>query len=725
LIDIKPFVGWTLKEKIGSGAFGSVYRIEKDNFSSVVKQIVIPDEKSYEWAKKEFNDDNEKILEYYKPLADRMIQEINIMQKLNGVSGIVMYHDHYIRKYENRVGWEILIRMEHLMPFDKYISENGLNVSDILSLGIELCEALDACRRENIIHRDIKDSNVLVSKRGEFKLTDFGVSKNMENETHASTVVGTYGFMAPEIVKGEKYDFRSDMYSLGILLYKLFNKNKLPFVRENSDITDMEKARIALLSGKELPNPENANEETSNLIKKACSFDKNDRYLSFEEMKNQLIDILDNSDKEYLDLSCFVGNNQGRTKNNYKKSSNSEKIKSYSSTIGVRNETETIKNKSNSKRKHIIIGTIALLSVSIIVLSIVLFFKLNDKSSEKSNITSIPASKSTDSNENLANSTESKTESEIDYSFEVVSSNNFLEDVTDFYFSCFSVGGDIYKIDFDGNKELLYEGNTTQLFLYDDFIYYTFYDSDKELGSLYKMDKDDGSNNIKICDNVNFYANYTIIDDWIYYLNSEEDDKIYKIKTDGTENEKVSDEETEQFLIYNDYIFYTSKTEDSNIYRINIDGSEKKKIVEYEVMDFDIENGFLYYCVSSYDSDDYGIRKVSIDGKDDSMVENLDYVSSDCLEVDNGWIYYNDLDSLILSKIKVNGNNKTDLTEGRVSDLAVTEDWLGFTLTETDGNLFISKEYRLDIDYNELERIAEDSETEINETDGELEILTR
>ena len=99
--------------------------------------------------------------------------------------------------------------------------EEKLTEEDVLRLGIDLCRALEYCQKQNIIHRDIKPENIFVSRFGEFKLGDFGIARNWDRGASGLSKKGTFSYMAPEMYKGEEYDSRADIYSLGIVLYKL------------------------------------------------------------------------------------------------------------------------------------------------------------------------------------------------------------------------------------------------------------------------------------------------------------------------------------------------------------------------------------------------------------------------------------------------------------------------------------------------------------------------
>lgn len=102
--------------------------------------------------------------------------------------------------------------------------------ADVIRLGIDMCRALEVCAKENIIHRDIKPSNIFVSEHGDYKLGDFGVARHLEASCRELSKKGTYDYMAPEVYRDSVYDARADIFSLGIVLYKLMNNGRIPFL---------------------------------------------------------------------------------------------------------------------------------------------------------------------------------------------------------------------------------------------------------------------------------------------------------------------------------------------------------------------------------------------------------------------------------------------------------------------------------------------------------------
>lgn len=115
-----------------------------------------------------------------------------------------------------------------------YVAGHRLNVEEILDLAIQICDGLAEAHAHQIVHRDIKPSNVLVNRRGRAKIVDFGLAAMRGGElgTDLNTIQGTARYMSPEQVKGLTIDERSDLFSLGVLLYEIL-AGRPPFTGEN------------------------------------------------------------------------------------------------------------------------------------------------------------------------------------------------------------------------------------------------------------------------------------------------------------------------------------------------------------------------------------------------------------------------------------------------------------------------------------------------------------
>lgn len=289
---------WYIKELLGEGSYGKVFRIEyKDvlgkTTEAALKVITIPQsEKEIDSVREALQDDN-SVNQYFTNMASKIADEFNVMAQLKGNTNIVSYEEHDIFPHENGIGYDILIRMELLKPLNKLT--DTISEQEVIKLGIDICKALEVCQKHNIVHRDIKPENIFVSPMGDYKLGDFGVAKTMKHEMTVMTVTGTYVYMAPELKKGEECGTNVDIYSLGMVMYKLLNFNREPFLPlppEMFTFEQREQALINRMKGMPLPKPANASERLAEIILKACEYNPKTRYESPVQMRMELESLL-------------------------------------------------------------------------------------------------------------------------------------------------------------------------------------------------------------------------------------------------------------------------------------------------------------------------------------------------------------------------------------------------------------------------------------------------
>jgi serine/threonine protein kinase len=113
--------------------------------------------------------------------------------------------------------------------------ENGpMEVDEAIDIGIQAAEGLNAAHKKEIIHRDIKDANIMINEEGVVKILDFGLSKALtkENITRPRTILGTVPYMSPEQITGKPVDYGTDIWSLGVVMYRMLT-GKHPFEGRN------------------------------------------------------------------------------------------------------------------------------------------------------------------------------------------------------------------------------------------------------------------------------------------------------------------------------------------------------------------------------------------------------------------------------------------------------------------------------------------------------------
>lgn len=298
------FNTWHITGLIGEGSYGKVFEIEREDFGTTykaaLKAITIPSSESEIKSVMADGMDDVSVRSYYENFVEDIVKEFVLMSKLKGNSNIVSYEDHMVIEHKNSIGWDILIRMELLTPLFDHIKTIDLKRKDVIKLGIDMCKALELCQKYNIIHRDIKPENIFISGNGDYKLGDFGIARTLEQTSGMLSKKGTQAYMAPEIYREEAYGSNVDIYSLGIVMYRLLNENRTPFLPAYpAPIThsDRESAIKKRISGAPLPVPKNADGRLAEIVLKACSYDPKERYFSPMEMREELEAILYNKEE--------------------------------------------------------------------------------------------------------------------------------------------------------------------------------------------------------------------------------------------------------------------------------------------------------------------------------------------------------------------------------------------------------------------------------------------
>ena len=290
--DFSPLWGeWTPGEWLGEGSFGTVWEISRKvpgnpDFRAAVKHISIPqDEKEIRnmLAEGVFSDERSASA-FYDGQLRSLMDEVNIMHRLRGYTNIVSYEDHLIVPKAGGIGYDVFLRMELLRPLTD-VMQNEMPRTEVLRLGRDIGTAVQVLNTLGMVHRDIKPQNIFVNETGDYKLGDYGTARALKSDSAAAmSRKGTFNYMAPEIFLGNAADATVDLYSLGLVLYRLVNGNRLPFLPLNGDLTtdQYEGALARRMKGEPLPPPAYADEALSRIILKACAYDPKKRYRTAE-----------------------------------------------------------------------------------------------------------------------------------------------------------------------------------------------------------------------------------------------------------------------------------------------------------------------------------------------------------------------------------------------------------------------------------------------------------
>ena len=290
----EPLFGeWVAESLLGAGSFGRVYKIRREafgeSFYSAMKYISLPqNDGELQQLRFEGLEDN-AISDYYGHIVREIAAEMHMMDKLRGHNGIVTYLEHTICPKAGGPGFDIFIRMELLTGLNTYARKNPMRSEELVRLGVSLCNALELCEEHRILHRDVKPENIFVSANGEFRLGDFCLARQLERTQTSLSKKGTSNYMAPEVYRGDHYDGRADLYSLGIVLYRLLNNNRLPLLPQGSLApADRSRALANRMRGEPLPLPTGAKNELGKIVLKACAFDPAERFQTARELREAL-----------------------------------------------------------------------------------------------------------------------------------------------------------------------------------------------------------------------------------------------------------------------------------------------------------------------------------------------------------------------------------------------------------------------------------------------------
>lgn len=225
---------------------------------------------------------------YYEQVVADYQKELETLEALSSSPNLDCYRSYQIEPKEEAVGYDVYLLAEHRKTLKDYLTDNAMTQLTAVNLGMDLCSALVDLRAAGLIHRDVKPSNIYLSSQGHFTLGDLGIAKIDELKYCSMPEHMLSSYSAPELFDlVGAIDPTTDIYSAGLILYRIFNGNHGPFEDEKTSARAADKLRV---TGEALPAPMYADYEIAEIILKACAFKPEDRYASPEEFRQALVE---------------------------------------------------------------------------------------------------------------------------------------------------------------------------------------------------------------------------------------------------------------------------------------------------------------------------------------------------------------------------------------------------------------------------------------------------
>lgn len=278
MIKIGMIIGdrYEILEKIGTGGMSDVYKAKDHKLNRFVAVKVL---------KQEFSENANFVSKF----------------RIEAQAAAGLMHPNIVNVYD--VGEEggiyyIVMELVEGITLKKYIEKKArLSVKEAISIAIQVCMGIEAAHNNHIIHRDIKPQNIIISKEGKVKVTDFGIAKAATSNTITSNVMGSVHYTSPEQARGGYSDEKSDIYSLGITMFEMLT-GRVPFNGETTVAIAIKHIQ------EEMPSPRDFVSEipvsVEQIVFKCCQKSPDRRYQSMGELVADLKKSLMNPDEDFV-----------------------------------------------------------------------------------------------------------------------------------------------------------------------------------------------------------------------------------------------------------------------------------------------------------------------------------------------------------------------------------------------------------------------------------------
>ena len=290
MLEIGTYIAdrYEIVSKVGAGGMSDVYKAKDHVLSRNVAIKVL---------KTEFSEDRSFVTKF----------------RTEAQSAAGLEHPNIVNIYdvgsENGVHYIVMEYVEGI-TLKTYIEKKGqLNFKESISIAIQVARGIEAAHNKHLIHRDIKPQNIIISTEGKVKVTDFGIARAASSNTISADVMGSVHYASPEQARNGFVDGRSDIYSLGIVMYEMVT-GRVPFDGDTTVAVALQHLQEEMTSPKKYAQSLPISMEK--IILKCTQKNPDRRYQSIEELLSDLRKALVNPDEDFVVIAPLVDN--GKTK---------------------------------------------------------------------------------------------------------------------------------------------------------------------------------------------------------------------------------------------------------------------------------------------------------------------------------------------------------------------------------------------------------------------------
>ena len=321
---------YELLEKIGTGGMADVYKAKCHKLNRFVAIKIL---------KQEFNENKDFVSKF----------------QIEAQATAGLMHTNIVNVYD--VGNDqdvhyIVMELVEGITLKRYISKKvRLTVKESISIAIQMSNGIEAAHKNNIIHRDIKPQNIIISKDGKVKVTDFGIAKAVSSNTVSTNVMGSVHYTSPEQARGGFSDEKSDIYSLGVTMYEMIT-GRVPFNGETTVAIAIKHIQETIKSPKEIV-PE-IPVSLEQIILKCTEKSPDRRYSKMSEVIEDLKKSLLFPDENFVKREQFQSQSETKIISNEERSEIKNKVNSTKQTIQPnRVYKKVVKSNINSKVEQV------------------------------------------------------------------------------------------------------------------------------------------------------------------------------------------------------------------------------------------------------------------------------------------------------------------------------------------------------------------------------------